>query len=179
MGTVVDRLYSEHEKVVALLDDRREVSRRISTEATLRKVLVLSAASYFESCITRAVLDFVGKVSGESRCVMALVEAKAVKRQYYTYFQWEGTNANSFFALFGTEFKIRMRQKVQTDEGLDDGIKALLAIGLERNKMVHSDFGSYQLDKTTEEIMGLYHRATAFVEQVPYLLSKYGLEKME
>ncbi|MDE2716968.1 MAG: HEPN domain-containing protein [Chloroflexota bacterium] len=175
MESVVDRLFSEHNKVVGLLDEHSELSLRIATEATLRKVLVLSAASYFERYITDAVLRFVGDVSGESACVSALVANKAVRRQYHTYFQWDGNSANSFFALFGTEFKARMKGIVRGDDDLAKGIQAFLTIGLERNKMVHGDFGSYQIEKTTDEVMELYRRATVFVERIPDYLDDCGV----
>ena len=174
MRSVVDRLLAEHTRVIGILDDHQEVSLRISTEATLRKVLVLSAASFFETCITDAVLDFVANVRGQSAGVVALVEHKAIRRQYYTYFQWGTKNANSFFAMFGTPFKRRMSQRVKEDAELAGGIEAFLAIGAERNKMVHEDFGSYSLDKTTEEVMDLYRRAIVFVEQIPVLLETCG-----
>ena len=172
MESVVDRLFAEHNRVVRMLDEHSELSLRIATEATLRKVLVLSAASYFERYITEAVMRFVRDGSGESVCVSALVENKAVKRQYHTYFQWEKKNANSFFALFGTDFKTRMKGIVREDEDLANGISAFLTIGLERNKMVHGDFGSYQIEKTTEEVMDLYRKAAVFVERIPDYLDE-------
>ena len=172
MKRAVDRLFDEHQRLIALLDANNEVSLRISTDTTLRKVLVLSAASYFERYITRSVMDFVSTASESSPCVMSLVERKAVQRQYHTYFRWNEKNANSFFSLFGTEFKRRMQQRVREDSELAEGVKAFLRIGQERNKMVHEDFGSYSLDKTADEIMALYRVALRFVEAIPNLLEE-------
>ena len=172
MLPAVDRLFDEHQRLIALLDANNEVSLRIATDATLRKVLVLSAASYFERYITRSILDYVSTASEGSRCVMSLVERKAVKRQYHTYFDWRLNNANSFFALFGIEFKTRMQQRLRDDSELAEGVTAFLRIGQERNRMVHGDFGSYSLDKTADEILTLYRVALRFVEAIPHLLKE-------
>lgn len=169
---VVDRLFDEHQRLIELLDANNEVSLRLSTDATLRKVLILSAASYFEKRIKRSIMDFVRTASEGSACLMSLVERKAVERHYHTYFQWSGNNANSFFALFGPEFKTRMRERVREDVALAESVRAFLSIGQERNKMVHEDFGSYPLNKTTEEIMTLYRGALRFVDAIPYLLEE-------
>ena len=170
MRPVVDRLFDEHQRLMELLDASNELSLRIATDATLRKALLLSAASYFERCITRAIMEHVNTAAKRSACVVSLVESKAVKRQYHTYFDWNKTNANKFFAIFGTEFKGKVQERVQEDSGLAEGVKAFMKIGQKRNKMVHDDFGSYSLDMTAVEIMELYRTALGFVEAVPLLL---------
>ena len=73
-----------------------------------------------------------------------------------------------------TGFKRRMRQLAKEDEQLAGGIEAFLTIGTERNRMVHTDFASYPLDKTADEVMDLYRRAVVFVEELPVLLQTYG-----
>lgn len=168
----VDRLFDDHQRLIELLDANNDVSLRVSVDATLRKVLVLSAASYFEQRIKSAIMDFVRTTSEGSPCLMSLVERKAVERQYHTYFQWGEKNANNFFALFGTEFKTRMRLRVRDDSELAESVKAFLRIGLERNEMVHKDFASYSFDMTADEAIVLYRRALRFVEAIPQLLEE-------
>lgn len=171
----VDRLFDERQRLIELLDANKDMSLRVSTDTTLRKVLILSAASYFERYIKESIMDFVSEASERSRCVMSLVEQKAVERQYHTYFQWKkGKNANSFFAMFGPEVKTAMQQRMRSEPELADGVKAFLEIGALRNDMVHSDFGSYSLDMTADEIMSLHRRAWRFVKAVPQLLGECG-----
>lgn len=170
----VDRLFDDQQRLIELLDANNDVSLRISMDTTLRKVLVLSAASYFEQRVRSSIMDFVKTTSKGSPCLMSLVERKAVERRYHTYFEWGGNNANSFFAVFGTGFKRRMRQRVQEDPELDEGVKAFLRIGLERNALVHKDFATYPFNMTADEVMVLYRRALRFVEAIPRLLKECG-----
>ncbi len=171
MNSVVDRLFEDHKRLVQILEENGQVSLRVSIEATLQKVLVLSAASHFEVYIGQAILDFVATVSRKSNCVTGLVKSKVIERQYHTYFDWDKRNANKFFSLFGTDFKRHMADMVREDEELEAGIQAFLKIGRERNRMVHGDFGVYRLEETTEEIMELYRRASGFVERIPVFLN--------
>lgn len=168
--SAVDRLFAEYRGLARILDESGEPSLRIATEATFQKVLVLSAASYFEMRITEAVLGFVGTAANGSDCVMSLVKAKAVSRQYHTYFDWDKKNANRFFSMFGTDFKGHVTEVVRQDEELEAGIQAFLKIGRERNRVVHADFGSCEVAETTEEIMALYRSACVFVDRVAILL---------
>ena len=68
---------------------------------TYKKSLLLSVASFFEATITKAIHDYVDKKSRQTPEIVAFVDNKAIKRQYHTFFSWDGNNANQFFGLFG------------------------------------------------------------------------------
>ena len=164
--SVVDRLYSEFAQLVEHLDATAEVSLRISAEEIFRKSLLLAAASYFEKRIQDDILEYIGKSLGEASLVTEFVKNKAIKRQYHTFFQWDSPNANVFFGLFGKEFKDYMTNYVRDHDDYKEAISAFLEIGKERNKIVHEDFGTFFLEKTTDEIFELYTKALQFVEQI-------------
>ena len=173
-STVVDRLHESFAGLLSVLDDAGEVSLRTVADETFRKSLLLVAASYFERRMTESVLAFVEEVTNRNVPVTALVRNKAVSRQYHTWFDWDnGKNANSFFGLFGNDFRDFMKRKVRDDEQLDDAVRAFLELGRERNRLVHQDFGAFVLEKTTEEIHALYSRAVHFVETVPGALREF------
>jgi hypothetical protein len=92
-----------------------------------------------------------------------LIEQKAVARQYHTYFDWEGRNANRFFALFGTNFRDAARALVQKDDALDGSIRAFLELGNTRNRLVHLNYITFDVDKTPEDMMALFRSALGFV----------------
>ena len=96
-----------------------------------------------------------------------------MSRQYHTWFQWDGSNANSFFGLFGSDFRDFMKERIREDEELDGSVRAFLELGRERNRLVHQDFGTFPLEKTTAEIHALYTRAMRFVDAVPGALRKF------
>lgn len=128
----------------------------------MRKVLLLSCASYFETEIQELIKTFVEQQSSDDR-VLSFVQNKAITRQYHTYFNWDGNNVNSFLAMFGNDFKNETQRKIADNEELKMQMKAFLEIGNERNKMVHENFLSYKLEKTFEEIVELYNKGEQFV----------------
>lgn len=75
--------------------------------------------------------------------------------------------ANSFFGLFGDIFSNFIKQEVRNSEQLSSSIKAFLEIGRERNRLVHQDFGTFSLEKTSDEIYLLYKDALVFVNALP------------
>ena len=49
-----------------------------------------------------------------------------------------------------------MKSMVSGDEKLDSSIKAFIELGRERNRLVHQNFGTYSIEKTSKEIYELY-----------------------
>src|SRR3989442_224592 len=103
--TIIDRLYEENRALIMFLDDRKETSLHVSADSNFRKILLLSAASYFEHEITKILVECVSRHSHGNPVMISLLKKKAIERQYHTFFDWEGSNANKFFSLFGTDFK--------------------------------------------------------------------------
>ena len=93
-----------------------------------------------------------------------------------TWFDWEKKNANSFFGLFGVAFRDRMKAVVAEDNELESSIRSFLEVGRERNRLVHQDFASFSLEKTSEEIYALYSAAMKFVEWFPRAIRQFSKE---
>jgi hypothetical protein len=153
--------------VAKLLGDANEPSLVFALDDVARKTLLVSAASYFEVQLSRAVEDFCRTSSGANSLVPSLVTAKAVKRQYHTWFSWDGSNANAFFAMFGSDFKAHMQDVLKDSPDLEDQISAFMELGRERNRLVHGDYATYPVEKTAQEIYATYLIALEFVRRVP------------
>lgn len=149
-----------------MLSASNEVSLQIMLDSNLRKTLLLSAASYFEYTLCREVANFTQEVTGGNGLIQSLVKTKAIARQYHSWFDWDKPNANKFFAMFGQDFKEHMAARLTEDEALVEGVKAFMELGRERNLLVHSDYASYLINKTPEEIYSLYQKASTFVNRV-------------
>jgi hypothetical protein len=165
--TAIDRLYTEHRDLEAHLLEHGQISFVSNVDANFRKALLLAAASYFEVRIRDCILDFVKERAARDELVTAFLKNKAIERQYHTYFDWEKTNANKFFSLFGPGFKERMAAAVAGNEQLKQAIAAFLEVGALRNNLVHQDFASFPLDKTVDDIYRLYKAALEFVDVLP------------
>jgi hypothetical protein len=133
-------------------------------------------ASYFEHRVCSIVIDFVRERSGGSALVESFVRNKAIARQYHTWFKWDETNANQFFGLFGSEFKIIMTNRVKGSDELRSSIRAFLEIGNERNKLVHQDYATFPMEKTLNELYRLYKDALKFIEFLPNVLREADVQ---
>jgi hypothetical protein len=163
MPTIIDKMFEDHKALLDLLASQKEISLASDADNKLKKVLLLSAASYFEFEIASAMMQFAEDASQKNVALVALVKSKAVKRQFHTYFQWDRNNANSFFGLLGEDFSSQCKAHVREQEGLEESIRAFLELGNARNEMVHENFATFPMDKTAEEVYELYRKALQFV----------------
>jgi hypothetical protein len=163
---VVDTIYGEFRDAVEVLQKAGQISLQIMLESNLRKTLLLSAASYFEVQLTREVQSFTDEVASGNDLIRSLVQQKAISRQYHAWFDWDKSNANKFFGLFGATFKDHMIAVLKKSPENAESIKAFLTIGNERNLLVHSDYASYYIDRTPDEIYALYQSANRFVVSI-------------
>jgi hypothetical protein len=172
--TAVDRLFAETTAVIQRLDSLNEPSLQVAANDNFRKSLLLAAASYFESAICTLIMEYVKEVTGGATLVEEFVRARAVSRHYHTMFNWEGNNANQFFACFGQGFRSLMVKRVNDSDELADSVRAFLEIGNERNRLVHQDYASFPLEKTSDEIYNQYRKALVFVEDLKLALRECG-----
>ena len=161
MTTIIDVLIERHEEISKSLEAHSEISLKSYAGDEFRKVLVLSIASFFEHRITDAVARLA--VSTNSVQVENLIKSKAISRQYHTYFNWKGNNANTFLSLFGSEFKEEVSTEIMQDSSLEEGCKSFLSLGRMRNRLVHDNFAEANVDYTLQDIVDLYSKALDFV----------------
>ena len=169
--TIVARLYAEFRALVQMLEAGGEPSLRNTAEDCFRKALLLSAASYFETVVLNILINFTSQLSAGNEQLIEFVKRQALNRRYHTLFDWDSNSANKFLSLFGDTFRTTVEARVKTDDGLAESIRAFLEMGRERNRLVHQDFGNFALEKTTDEIFGLYEAGLRFVDALPGLLN--------
>lgn len=172
--TVVDRLYGEFSRLLAHLLSSQEQSLEITANEQCRKALLLAAASYFEDVISKIVKDWINELTPFNRQVANWVQITGVARSYHKWFQWERRDARAFDGLLGTLFKDYMRQQVQNDRTLEEALRDFLEIGDSRNRLVHQNFGSFTLEKTTDEIYSLFESARRFPPLFAQKLQDFG-----
>jgi len=166
VATIIDKLYEDNTSVLSHLLGANEISMYSDLDGKLKKVLVMSAASYFETEIRSIIETFVSRASNANAAVIGLVRNKAIERQFHTYFNWKDRNANLFFSVFGDTFSRHCREQVKTDMEVAEAIAAFLELGETRNKLAHLNFGAFPVEKTSAEIYGLYQRALPFLTYV-------------
>ena len=162
MFAKIDNFVSDYEELKEFLLSNMKVTYQIGVEDQLRKVFLLSCASNHEKIIQDIIKTFIDAHS-DDECVLCFATNKAINRQYHTYFTWDANNINNFLGLFGSEFKMRVTEKISKIPKMQSNIKAFLTLGNERNMMVHEDYLSYQLEKTLDEIKVLNDDAMLFI----------------
>lgn len=182
MSQIIDNLYKNNSDLILFLDNQQQASFRIQAELDFKKGLLLSIASLFEKEISELLENFVEKESNSNELVLSFFRNKAIKRQYHTLFSWEGNNANSFFGVFGNDFKVKMKNRVAQEEKLENAVKAFLRLGSLRNHLVHRNFAEYSIDKTAKELYDDYLDAKFFIQELKIefgLIQKQSEEEEE
>lgn len=182
MRNPVEQIKFEYDELVEYLT-AQQPSLLNDLNKNFRKVLLLSAGSYFENQITMILTNFVRAKSNNDHRIVNFLEKQAISQKYHTLFSWGEKdkpespvkNANTFFRLFGDNFKVGIEadlKPIQSDteeqakakKALNESIEAFVEIGHLRNILVHSNFAAYNYDqKTTEEIFALFRQAEPFL----------------
>lgn len=150
--------------------ENNQVSFEMYINDTYKKTLLLSAASYFESIITNAIHNYAREVTKQNDEIVSFIDNKAINRQFHTYFDWDKNNANQFFKLFGDGFKEKARKQIKANQ-LEEAERVFIAIGHERNCLVHQNFIEHPINDTFEEIYEKYQTGCVFIEFIVQLLS--------
>ncbi|MCI4624708.1 MAG: hypothetical protein L3V56_01980 [Candidatus Magnetoovum sp. WYHC-5] len=169
--TIIDAIYKDYKEMDDFFIKNNELN--IAVRKYFSKLLLLSAASFFEKTLTEHILQIVRIHTGGRKIISEFVKNKAITRQYHTYFNWNEKNANSFFGLFGRDFKNFMVDIIKSDSNMDESIKSFLELGQLRNRLVHENFAEFNLEKTVEEVYSLYQSALSFVNIFPEKLHDY------
>ncbi|MBI3133649.1 MAG: hypothetical protein HYZ14_03140 [Bacteroidetes bacterium] len=190
MADPVQQLKEEYDALVEYLTSQQP-SLVNDLNKNFRKVLLLSAGSYFESQITSILISFVKAKSNEDQRIISFLEKQAISQKYHTLFSWgkkdtpdqPEKSAAAFFRLFGDSFKRDVENELKPQKDDDENaigrraeikisIEAFLEIGHLRNILVHSNFAAYNYDqKTTQEIYDLYLKAKPFLEYITQKLN--------
>jgi hypothetical protein len=190
MPNPVEQIKSEYDDLVEYLTTQQP-SLLSDLNKNFRKVLLLSAGSYYENQVTNILSNFVRTKSNGDERIIKFLEKQAISGRYHQLFDWGkqdkpedfGKNANKFFVLFGSDFKNEMETelKPKAGESSDEKLKrekivasieAFIEIGHLRNILVHSNFAAYNYDqKTTEEIFQLFQKAEPFLDYLKDKLS--------
>lgn len=166
----IESLYKEYEELIEFCRANGQISFEMYINDTYKKSLLLSAASYFETIIIKIIHDFAEGKSRKNLSLVSFIDNKALKRQYHTFFDWDGNNTNQFLGLFGDKFKQEAKKQIQ-EKGLVEAEHAFIAIGRERNLLAHQNYIEATINDTFEEIYGKYKSACEFVELISQLLS--------
>lgn len=173
----IERQYQDSQELYEYLIGKSEITFATYINNVYKKVLVLSAASYFESVISKQIAEYATNVSGSDKRIVTLIENKIISRQYHTLFNWDGKNTNTFWTLFGEETKTKVREQINSDAGLRSAEIDFIDLGKQRNLLVHENFAEFDVNITIEEIYKKYKSACTFIDFISTVLNPSFLKK--
>ena len=88
--TKIKALNDEYNELIEFFRANQQVSFEMYINDTYKKSLLLSAASFFEDTIIMAIHNYAAVTSQQNDALVAFIDNKALKRQYHTFFSWEG-----------------------------------------------------------------------------------------
>jgi hypothetical protein len=138
-------------------------------QVDLAKVMVIAAASSFEEEVIAHILELFNDTNSPNTRA-SFVKRKALDRQYHQLFDWEQPNANKFARYFGDDCARTFKEQVNTSDWLEQSVRDFLAIGHQRNLLVHGNFPVYALELTPLEVRDKYFSARKFVAAIPGII---------
>jgi RiboL-PSP-HEPN len=169
----VERVYHELSAVRDLLRAQGTASDVVAYEELGAKTLLLCAASYFERTICSSLLD-VAKDTGSTTLFCTFIEKQALERKFHSMFDWDRSNANKFFGLFGQEFSGWIRRQIKDDSAIEQSVREFMFVNNQRNILVHGNFAAVSAGITFDEAWDKYITALKFVEWLPPKLREAG-----
>lgn len=162
MTNIVDDFYAKYNELLNFIPSK-ELSLQNWAHEVFRRVLVLTMANYLENEITNLLREFSRTKSG-NEFLHSFVNNKAIERQYHTFFNWKEHNANPFFSLFGEDFRKQAASEVNSNDILDQAVKAFLEIGKTRNILIHESLHVVEIgNKTAKEFYDLFNKSLKFI----------------
>lgn len=162
----VERIFNELSAVRDLLRAQGTASDVVAFEELGAKTLLLCAASYFERSICSSLLEIASE-TGSVSIFCTFIEKQALERKFHSMFDWERSNANKFFSLFGPEFSGWIRQQVSNNADIDPSVREFMFVNNQRNILVHGNFAASSAGVTFTEAWEKYKTALRFVEWLP------------
>ena len=171
-STIVDRLHSEFSDLLTFV--ATDMSLQNVANDQCRKGLLLSAASYFEHTITRIVTEWVERLAPHNTQIVEFVRKKGISYQYHTWFDWERRDARAFAGLLGAPIKDFIKEQWKGNSEAEESLRDFLELGESRNRLVHQNFGTFTMEKTTDDIYRLYQSARRFPGFLADCLNRFG-----
>lgn len=171
----IEALYSEYLELHSYLRDAEEFTFVAELERTYPRVVVIAGASYCEVELTRILLAYLVGLRSKSPLLGPFLENQAFDRRFHTMFSWNANNVNTFWSLFGADFKDYAVARVKTSTALADAASAFLELGRLRNQLAHGDFISVPFEKTVPEVVTIARGADEFLNLLPGVFAEFVL----
>lgn len=164
----VEVMYEHLDRLVKSLSLTGEPTLAVSVGAVASKSLLLAAASRFEAQLVEMMTHVAQAQSSDA--IATFCVKQGVERRFHTLFDWTSSNVNKFVVAFGEDFKARVNAYRADNEGFRQAVGDFITLGAMRNELVHSDYVTFPLADTLDELVLKYRRAREFLPTVERML---------
>ncbi|WP_432245741.1 HEPN domain-containing protein [Arthrobacter sp. G.S.26] len=165
MQEINDAVGSLYQDYLDLISDlSMSPSGLSSLNRSYHKHLLVAAASSLEDKVKALVPEIFSR-HGTDR-LGEFVAKQVMARGYHTLFEWKSGTAQGFFTSFGDVCGRAFRAALKDNDQLKTQHAAFMQLGQLRNQVVHNDYASALVELTPKEIIGRYHLALEFVDQI-------------
>lgn len=127
------------------------------------KVFLVASANSFERCFLKKIPNILGFDTDSTH--ETFIQKQALDRKYHTLFSWDKSNANSFFALFGRQFKEHMEIYRKNNYDFKTYEQSFLKLGNYRNLIVHEGITLYSCQLELDECNKLFKESIEFCKE--------------
>ncbi len=174
----VERIHQDLVAIEKIVIASNDVSAVAAYGEHSAKTLLLAGASYFERRVTSAVQIYL-EASTASDAVKHFTYHQAVDRKFFSFFDFsaDAKNINGFLSKFGPAFSIWAKDDMGK-AGIDkDAQVAFLDFCRLRNSLVHSNYATFPINKTLEEVKIAFDAASKLLLWIEGAFSKFEVEK--
>jgi hypothetical protein len=133
------------------LGERKDLSSYVDVSQLLAKSMLLSCASFYEDEISRIVRRVL-ETGSHAASVRAWLQSVAVDGQFYKWFNFRSArNTNAFLAMFGQDFKDKVRKLLDAKDKRKKAESDFLELCQKRNESVHRNYAAYSLELTLQD----------------------------
>ena len=165
----LESFFEERLDLSKFIENAEEYSFLNVYQTDLVKVLIVAAASSFETIVVDHIEEFY-RSSSSYPSAAVFVKNKALFRSYHQLFDWSTSNANTFTKFFGQDCTDLLKSQLNDHPWLEQSIRDFIALGRARNELVHGDFAVASPSLSVAEVGDKYRSAIKFVDAIPSII---------
>lgn len=134
-------------------------SFKVSYEVFFIRKFIIICANSFELHLVKNLAE---TLCEDQPLLSNFIKNQALERRYHQLFSWNVSNANTFFKLFGDDFKNSISQEIDMNSDLQNGQTEFMRLGRTRNEIVHQGFDSVNIPFTVDDTWSNFLKAINF-----------------
>lgn len=169
---LIEQNILEYKELEKYLTEKSELTFLVSIQIFALKSILLSIASLYETEIIKVIHEILE--TSKSEILYHFINRKALERQYFQLFDWDGNNANKFYSYFGKDFLEYAKKCTREDDEINESTKNFIELGGMRNQLVHVNYLTFSLAWTIEDIEEKYIKSKKYPQILVKLFSNYS-----